>query len=348
MTKQKNPWLFTYSTWDVIPVLAGVGHAAYLGLLFYAFGRVPWWAWCLMGLGWSVSISWNINGVSHNFLHNPYFRFGFLNKLFSLLESVTIGFSQTFYETVHRRHHMGNSDRPDEKGEVVDWLSIYRHGHDGEPENLFSYVFLSYFRDDPKAIFREIKRRSTSEAWFGVFEIGCFLALYVAGFFINWKFMLCYLPFYYVGHSLSYLNGFYLHYGGNPDVPIAWGVSSYERLYNWIWFNNGYHAEHHYRPRMHWTKMREFHLQIAEEQKRAGVHVIRPPHALGFLDGGKAGRGVRPERELAGMRGDDVDGTAEEFLFLTTTTRRHDEKRGEHDVYSSCWSCHRGLFSGIE
>jgi len=197
---------------------------------------------------------------------------------------------------------MGNSDRPDETGEVVDWLSIYRHGHEGEPENIFAYVFLSYFRDDPKAIYQEIKRRSVREAWFGVFEIFAFLGLYVFGFFLNWKFMLAYLPFYYLGHCLSYLNGYYLHYGGNPEVPIAWGVSSYERIYNWLWFNNGYHAEHHYRPRLHWTKMRAFHLQIAEQQRKAGVHVIAPPHALGFLAGNQPERGA--------TRGEAISSTA--------------------------------------
>jgi hypothetical protein len=35
---------------------------------------------------------------------------------------------------------------------------------------------------------------------------------------------------------------------------------------------------------MHWTKMEDFHLRIAEEQRREGVRVIQPPHALGFLD----------------------------------------------------------------
>jgi fatty acid desaturase len=286
MTKNKNAILFAYSTWDIIPVLAGLAHFAYLCLLYYLFTytRIPLWAFCVLGLVWSVSISWNINGISHNFLHNPYFKSNFLNKCFSLLESVTIGFSQTFYDTVHRRHHMGNSDRPDDQGEVVDWLSIYRHGHEGQAENIFSYVFLSYFRDDPKAIYQLIKRRSPSDAKFGVLEIAAFLALYVAGFFLNWKFMLAYLPFYYFGHCLSYLNGYYLHFGGNPDVPMAWGVSSYERIYNILWFNNGYHAEHHYRPRLHWTKMHEFHMQILDEQKKAGVHVIKPPHALGFLE----------------------------------------------------------------
>jgi fatty acid desaturase len=237
-----------------------------------------------MGITYSISISWNINGISHNFLHNPYFKSHLLNRVFSLVESLSMGFSQTFYEYVHQRHHMGNSDRPDETGETIDWLSIYRHGHEGEAENIWSYVFLSYFRDDPKVIYREIARKNRGDAVWGLFEIGAFLSFFALGFFLNWKFMLFFLPFYYFGHCLSYLNGYYLHFGGNPDKPIAWGVSSYHKLYNWLWFNNGYHAEHHFRPKMHWTRMHEFHRKIAEEQRREGVRVIQPPHGLGFLD----------------------------------------------------------------
>ena len=41
-----------------------------------------------------------------------------------------------------------------------------------------------------------------------------------------------------------------VRYGGNPDKPIAWGVSSYNKLYNWNWFYSGYHAEHHFRPKV--------------------------------------------------------------------------------------------------
>ena len=105
----------------------------------------------------------------------------------------------------------------------------------------------------------------------------------VAAFLI--AFMVCfYFPFWYFGHCLSYLNGFYLHYGGNPDVPIAWGVSSYNWLYKLTWFNNGYHAEHHFRPSLHSTKMKALHKEFAEKQKADDVRVIRPPHALGFLD----------------------------------------------------------------
>jgi hypothetical protein len=30
--------------------------------------------------------------------------------------------------------------------------------------------------------------------------------------------------------------------------------------------------------------MKDLHREIAEKQKEAGVRVIKPPHALGFLD----------------------------------------------------------------
>jgi fatty acid desaturase len=276
--------LFTYSRYDAIAVIAGLANFAYVLALFVAFRYLRWWALIPMGLIYSISISWNINGVSHNFLHNRFFRSPVLNRAFSLMESLTCGFSQVFYERVHKEHHMGNADLPDEHGATIDPLSIYKHGHDRAPESVWTYVFLSYFRDDPRAIYRQIRERSRFDAYWAVFEILAFMAFFITMGVMRWRFMVFFLPFYYFGHCLSYLNGYYLHYGGNPNVPLAWGVSSYHALYNRLWFNNGYHAEHHFRPRVHWTKMKELREQLAAQQREAGTRVIRPPHALGFLE----------------------------------------------------------------
>jgi fatty acid desaturase len=300
--------IFTYTRWDIVPALAGVAHFAYVLFLFFAFKHLPWWALIPLGLIYSVSISWNVNGVSHNFLHNPFFRSKVLNRLYSILESLTMGFSQVLYEDIHRRHHMGNADLPDEKGKTIDPLSIYKNGHEGHPENPWSYTFLSFFRDDPREAFVSIARKSKAEAWWGVAEIAIFVAFFSTMGILNWHFIVYFLPFWYFGHCLSYLNGYYLHYGANPDVPIAWGVSSYHKLYNWIWFYNGYHAEHHYRPRVHWTKMRDLRAQIEPQQREAKVRVIKPPHALGFLDKdlpplAEAGPGVKQpvDAKVAGI-----------------------------------------------
>jgi len=276
--------LLAYSYWDIIPILAALAHGAFIIGLFLIFPHTSWWLLIPLGIVYAFSISWNINGISHNFIHNPYFKSAVLNRLFSILESLLCGFSQVFYETVHRHHHIGNSDKPDAEGNTIDWISIYQHGHDGHAENPWVYALKGYFREDLKRTYRETARLSVSNANWGVFESLLSAGFAVAGFILNWKFMLYFLPFYYLGHTLSMLQGYYRHYGGNPDEPMAWGVSSYEKLYNFFWFNNGFHAEHHYRPRVHWTKMMELHKQISQEQKQRGVRVIAPPHAFGFLD----------------------------------------------------------------
>jgi fatty acid desaturase len=238
-----------------------------------------------MGFVYALMINANINGVGHNFIHNPFFRSNLLNRLFSLCNSIACCFSQTYYDVVHMQHHKGNADRPDDHGETIDWISIYKHGHDGEAENPWGYIFLSFFRDNPAAIRKELRKRGNEDLFWGNIELAAFAVVLFGMFLLNWRYIIFFfLPFFYLGHCFSYLNGYFRHYGGNPDKPIAWGVSSYGKIYNWIFFYNGYHAEHHFRPKVHWTKMERFRESIEELQKREGVRTISHAHMLGFLD----------------------------------------------------------------
>ena len=275
--------IFAHSKMDIIPSLAALAHLAFDIWLIAGFNSRPLWGSALLGCIYAISISWNINGISHNFIHTPYFKPRWMNYGFSLLESLAIGFSQTYYHWVHMRHHAGNSDRQDAEGNTIDWLSIYRHGKNGKPESVWGYTFLSFFRDDMDDIHAAIAKRRPFDARWGKFELWAFIGMVLLAFTYDWKAVLFMFPFYYLGNCLSSLNGYYEHLHSNPGKPIAWGVSSYNRFYNWLWFGNGYHAEHHYRPRCHWTKIRELHKQIAGEQMREGVHVISTCHAIGFL-----------------------------------------------------------------
>jgi hypothetical protein len=60
-------------------------------------------------------------------------------------------------------------------------------------------------------------------------------------------------------------------------------MPTFHKLYNWTWLYTGYHAEHHYRPKVHWTKMTAPRNSIRAEQVAQGVHVMGFCHALGFL-----------------------------------------------------------------
>src|SRR5262245_52197525 len=197
-----NSTVFAQTRWDAIPVAAGILHCAYFFAMFYLFPRLPLWVMLILGFIYSVSISWNINGISHNFIHNPYFRSPLFNRLFSILESVTVGFSQIFYECIHMQHHKGNSDRPDDTGETIDWISIYKHGHEGEAEHPLKYTFLSFFREDPKTVYRQLKRKEPREAFWGVAELTLFVGNFILLGILNWQYICFLVPFWYFGHCL--------------------------------------------------------------------------------------------------------------------------------------------------
>ncbi len=59
----------------------------------------------------------------------------------------------------------------------------------------------------------------------------------------------CYLPGWAFGLALCALQGHYEHAGG------AFAVDHAGRLYNRLWFNDGYHTAHHRTPNAHWTAL---------------------------------------------------------------------------------------------
>jgi hypothetical protein len=68
------------------------------------------------------------------------------------------------------------------------------------------------------------------------------LALANPGFFIG-----VYLPGTVLGLVLCYLHGYFEHVGET--------TSNYGSFYNFAFFNDGYHVEHHENPSRHWTRM---------------------------------------------------------------------------------------------
>jgi hypothetical protein len=60
-------------------------------------------------------------------------------------------------------------------------------------------------------------------------------------------FFTAYVPGYLIGLFLCWLHGYYEHASGT--------TSHYGALYNFLFFNDGYHVEHHAHPREHWTRL---------------------------------------------------------------------------------------------
>ena len=101
-------------------------------------------------------------------------------------------------------------------------------------------------------------------------EIAAVLALWTAiavrapAFFAG-----VYLPGYAAGLFLCALHGYYEHEHGT--------TSHYGRVYNLLFFNDGYHVEHHARPGVHWSRLPQL--------RDAGARRSRWPAPLRWLDG---------------------------------------------------------------
>jgi hypothetical protein len=175
-----------YSAWDGVLILLSLVYAT----LLLSVPSIP-----LLALG----LWWTANTVAHNFIHTPFFRPRWLNRLFSIYLSALMGFPQGLWRARHLQHH-----RADER---------------------------------PARWSRDV-----------MVESGVVLSLWLALVAIAPEFFATvYVPGYVAGLGLCLLQGHFEHARGT--------TSHYGWLYNRLFFNDGYHVEHHQRPGEHWTRL---------------------------------------------------------------------------------------------
>ena len=83
----------------------------------------------------ALALWWNSNSISHNFIHNPFFRARGLNVLFSALLSLLLGFPQSHWRERHLAHHAGRAPRLRASPALVE--SARRLRHSDSPRSRF-------------------------------------------------------------------------------------------------------------------------------------------------------------------------------------------------------------------
>lgn len=177
---------------------------------------LKWPVWPVIAVG----LWWNSNTISHNFIHRPFFRSRWRNRVFSGYLSALLGIPQSLWRGMHLAHHAGRAWR----GRITPQIAA---------------------------------------------ETGLIIAVWVAialrapHFFLS-----VYVPGYAAGLALCAMQGHYEHLRGV--------VSHYGTVYNFLCFNDGYHAEHHAYPGVRWSDL--------PARKLAGIRVSSLPAPLRWLE----------------------------------------------------------------
>jgi hypothetical protein len=143
--------------------------------------------------------------------------------------------------------------------------------------NVLLALFLSLLLGVPQALWRDRHlAHHAGVAWRLRFsrrmaaEIAAVLGLW--GWLLAWQprfFLTTYLPGYALGLAICAMHGHFEHARGGT-------ISHYGWLYNLLFFNDGYHVEHHADPGTHWMRL--------GERPDPGARTSRWPAVLRWLD----------------------------------------------------------------
>jgi fatty acid desaturase len=254
-----NAWLA--STWD--------SRSAIQNLYFYPLCLFLFW--------------YNALIATHNFVHTPWFRWSWLNRLYAVINSGNLLTPILHYRYLHFNHHKYGNDRQDAFGKTQDGSSTFAYGKHGHSEHVLTYCGLAIFRDDMTETFQQVRKHRESIQLY--LEIGFCLLTVLVYLVISWKFFLCMaLPVFYLGWFITYCANYYEHYGARPEEQYANSTSHYGLIYNRLFCNEGYHQEHHLRPQIHWSQRPQIYQQMQRELDKVDRQIIKFPPPLGFLN----------------------------------------------------------------
>lgn len=248
----------THLDWLLVIVTALTVALPFLG----AFNKVNW---LFFGVVYVVLSNLHLNGSMHYHIHRPMFKSGILNSLYEYLCSIPNLVSFEAYKFIHIEHHKYTNDRL-VNGRVGDPVSTYRRGN-GKEESFWKYVIYSSYRDNFFSSDLFPKKDTTDWAKFKVQNLLGIVAL-AAVILINPLFGICYIAAIFLSTVVNAALSFNEHHKAmDHEDPSKDSVSCYNKLYNFLFFNTGYHQEHHYRPGVHWTKLPDLTKQLPKNRR---------------------------------------------------------------------------------
>jgi fatty acid desaturase len=226
----------------------------------------PGRAWMAVA-GWAV-LFWNY-AVLHNHMHVPVVRPRPLKWVVSRTLGLSCGFPYRGYYLFHFNHHRYN-DGPGDWGQ--------RQAGEGAARYVLRSALTQWFWPWERLshVWRAAKTRSQRLELLLDFAVvdGTLLGL------VCWEpaLGLTFFALLLVGQvSIFWLN-LAAHFETDPSRRDSLGVTSTSRLYNFFFFNAGYHQAHHFWPQVPWQQLRGATQELAASARfRPALQTSRSP-----------------------------------------------------------------------
>ncbi len=221
-------------------------------------------SWYLHPTGWVAVVlvpicalaSFFTATITHNTVHTPVFKQRWLNKLFQIALTLGYGHPVSAYVPGHNlSHHL----HPQSRRDVMRTTKL-RYDWNLLNQLLFMpTVATAIGRSDfdyARAMYKERPR------WFRqwLLEWGIFIGVQIPLLYLD---PMAFLLFVFIPHNFAAWGivgiNFVQHDGCDADHPYNHSRNLTGSWINWWAFNNGYHAMHHHKAGLHWTKLPEAH-----------------------------------------------------------------------------------------
>jgi len=237
---------------DIIPVVCIVT-LSLLDLVVFFSARSVWvlLVWLIVVIGPKACIcSWN-----HHHQHLFTFTSALLNRLLEIVYAFHTGITTNAWVLHHvLGHHVHYLDQSKDESA---WKR--RDGTTmGELEYTVTIALTGYLR-----AFQVARRYPRYQA--GFFGMGLVVFLLLAGAFAwNWvnAIFVFAIPML-AGYVVTCWHTYCHHAGLDTQNPYEASHNILHRSYNILTGNLGYHTAHHVKPKLHWSKLPEFHATIA-------------------------------------------------------------------------------------
>lgn len=252
------------------------------------------WYWQLLVAPFHIFVIVNSqNSALHHHSHWTTFTSKTLNRVYDLLVSAANASKVQTYRIAHNTHHKYVNDIP-VNGVCKDPISVFAQGNNGELENSWRFCYrmaVMQMLDPWKYVF--VDAWKSARPYLPLYNFSLWrreqyaiVIFFLPLMLINFAYCAWLLVgIYFVAQFITYGWHYGDHYGSyqfRGDTTRD-SIGIYNKWYNLISSNAGYHQEHHHKPAVHWTKLPTVTPLLPQDRVTFdGMHITNVPWVKDF------------------------------------------------------------------